>query len=202
MAKSKIASIVLGILTLSGSLGGLHAATIQAGDYTIVIKNFDSATIGYGNSVGVKCTSVANCDSTGLPALGSLGSVNASADTMGFFSVQSITRGGSVTPYWSPSSGDNLTGIFGSLMDYQVTVNDNAGAGSCSNLTPGNCTTTARSVGGLFSIWANANGPDETNGPAVVAGVISLGVLWRRGHIWRCGDQLSSHVQQRHDQWW
>lgn len=177
MFRSKLASVVVGVLALSGSLGGLQAATIKAGDYTIVLKNFDSATIGYGNSVGVKCTSVANCDSTGDPALGSFGSVNASADTMGFFSVQSITRGGSVTPYWSPSPGDNLTGIFGSLMDYQVTVNDNAGAGSCSNLTPGNCTTTARSVGGLFSIWANANGPDETNGPAVVAGVKDLNAL-------------------------
>lgn len=177
MAKLKIASIVLGILTLSGGVGGLQAATIQAGDYTIVIKNFDSGTIGYGNTPGIKCSTVAECDGVGVPALGSINSVNTSADTMGFFSVQSITRGGSVTPYWSPSAGDNLTGIFGNLMDHTVTVNDNAGAGSCTLATPGNCTSTARSVGGLFSIWSTPNGPDETYGPTVISGIKDLNAL-------------------------
>lgn len=177
MAKSKIASIVLGIFSLSASLGGLHAATIQAGDYTIVIKNFDSATIGYGNTPGIKCSTVGECDGVGTPALGSIGSVNPSADTMGIFSVQSITRGGSITPYWTPSAGNNLTGIFGNLMDHTVTVNDNAGAGSCTLVDPGNCTSTSRSVGGLFSIWATTNGPDETNGPAVIAGIKDLNAL-------------------------
>lgn len=177
MAKLKIASIVLGILSVTASIGGLHAATIQAGDYTIVIKNFDSATIGYGNTPGIKCSTVAECDGVGAPALGSIGSVNTSADTMGIFSVQSITRGGSITPYWTPSAGNNLTGIFGNLMDHTVTVNDNAGAGSCTLVDPGNCTSTSRSVGGLFSIWATTNGPDETNGPAVIAGIKDLNAL-------------------------
>jgi len=177
MAKSKLASVVLGVCALLGSVGGLQAATIQAGNYTIVLKNFDSGTVGYGNSAGVKCTTVIGCDAAGVAALGSFGSVNPSADTMGFFSVQSITRGGSVTPYWSPSAGDNLTGIFGNLMDYNVTVNDNAGVGSCTPATPGNCTSTSRSVGGLFSIWSNINGADETNGPAVIAGIKDLNAL-------------------------
>lgn len=177
MAKSKIASIVLGIFSLSASLGGLHAATIQAGDYTIVIKNFDSGTIGYGNEPGIKCSTVAECDGVGTPALGSINSVNLSADTMGIFSVQSITRGGSITPYWTPSAGNYLTGIFGNLQDHTVTVNDNAGAGSCTLASPGSCTSTARSVGGLFSIWATTNGPDETNGPAVIPGIKDLNAL-------------------------
>lgn len=164
MAKLKLASIALGILALSATA---HSAAIKAGDYTIVIKNFDSATVGYGNTPGIKCTTVAGCDGVGTPALGSINSVNPSADTMGIFAVQSITRGGSITPYWTPSAGDNLTGIFGNLQDHTVTVNDNAGAGSCTLTTPGGCTSTTRSLGGLFSIWSTPNGPNEANGPGV-----------------------------------
>ena len=174
MAKLKLASIALGILALSATV---HGAIIQAGDYTIVIKNFDSATVGYGDTPGIKCTTVAGCDGVGAAALGSLGSVNPSADTMGIFAVQSITRGGSITPYWTPSSGNNLTGIFGNLQDRTVTVNDNAGAGSCALGSPGNCTSTARSVGGLFSIWSTSNGPNEANGPVVVPGIKDLNAL-------------------------
>jgi len=178
MKQSKIRSIALGVLALLGSLGSVHAATIQAGDYTIVLKNFDSGTVGYGNSVGVKCTTVAACDAAAaLPSLGSIGSVNSSADTMGIFSVQSITKGGSITPYWSPSVGDNLVGIFGNLMDSNVTVSDNSGVGSCTPGTPGGCTSTSRSSGGLFSIWSTLNGPDVGNGPAVVGGVKDLNAL-------------------------
>jgi hypothetical protein len=177
MVKSKLSSVVLSVCALLGGVGGLQAATIQAGNYTIVLKNFDSGTVGYGNTPGIKCTTVIGCDAVGVAALGSLGSVNPSADTMGFFSVQSITRGGSVTPYWSPSAGDNLTGVFGNLVDHTVTVNDNAGVGSCTLTTPGNCTSTSRSLGGLFSIWSTPNGPNEALGPAVIAGVKDLNAL-------------------------
>lgn len=177
MIKSKLSSVLLGVCALLGSVGGLQAATIQAGNYTIVLKNFDSGTVGYGNTPGIKCTTISECDAAGTPALGSVNSVNPSADTMGFFSVQSITRGGSVTPYWSPSDGDHLNGIFGNLTDYRVTVNDNSGAGSCTLTTPGNCTSTARSVGGLFSIWATPNGADETYGPSVIAGSKDLNAM-------------------------
>jgi hypothetical protein len=177
MAKSKLASVVLGVCALLGSVGGLQAATIQAGDYTIVLKNFDSGTVGYGNTPGIKCNTVIGCDGAGVAALGSIGSVNPSADTMGFFAVQSITKGGSVTPYWSPSAGDNLTGVFGNLMDHTVTVNDNAGAGSCTLATPGNCTSTTRSLGGLFSIWSTPSGPNEALGPAVIASIKDLNAL-------------------------
>ena len=177
MKKSKIRSIALGVLALLGGAGSLHAATVQAGDYTIVLKNFDSGTVGYGNSVGIKCTTVLGCDGAAPPSLGSIGSVNTSADTMGIFSVQSITKGGQLTPYWSPSVGDNLLGIFGNLTDRSVTVSDNAGAGSCTSGTPGGCTSTSRSSGGLFSIWSTVNGPNVGNGPAVVGGVKDLNAL-------------------------
>ncbi len=179
MKKSKIRSIALGVLALFGSVGGLHAAVVQAGDYTIVLKNFDSGTVGYGNTPGIKCSSVGACDTVpGIAtALGSLGSVNTSADTMGIFAVQSITKGGELSPYWSPSAGDNLVGIFGNLMDRSVTVNDNAGAGSCALVTPGGCTSTSRSSGGLFSIWSTLNGPNVGNGPAVVPGIKDLNDL-------------------------
>jgi len=181
MNKSKIRSIALGVLALLGGMGSLHAATVQAGDYTIVLKNFDSGTVGYGDTPGIKCSGVSGvggCDgAAALPSLGSIGSVNTSADTMGIFAVQSITKGGQLTPYWSPTVGDNLLGIFGNLMDRSVTVSDNAGAGSCSPGTPGGCTSTSRSSGGLFSIWSTLNGPNVGNGPTVVPGIKDLNAL-------------------------
>jgi hypothetical protein len=177
MNKSKIRSVALGVLALLGGVGSLHAAIIQAGDYTIVLKNFDSGTVGYGNSVGVKCATVSECDTAGtLPSLGSIGSVNTSADTMGIFLVQSITKGGQLLPYWSPSANSYLTGVFGNLMDHSVTVNNNL-VGTCSTLAPGSCTSTSRSVGGLFSIWETATPLVVENGPAVIAGVKDLNAL-------------------------
>ena len=179
MNKSKIRSVALGVLALLGGVGSLHAAIIQAGDYTIVLKNFDSGTVGYGNTPTVKCITEAGCDSVpGISkALGSLGSVNPSADTMGIFAVQSITKGSALSPYWSPSAGDNLVGVFGNLMDRSVTVSDNAGVGSCTPGTPGGCTSTSRSSGGQFSIWSTVNGPNVGNGPAVVGGIKDLNAL-------------------------
>jgi hypothetical protein len=62
-------------------------------------------------------------------------------------------------------------------MDHTVTVNDNAGLGSCTGATPGNCTTTTRSVGGLFSIFSTPNGPNVLNGPGVIPTIKDLNAL-------------------------
>jgi hypothetical protein len=172
MIKSKVSAAIAALGLSLGMVGAADALTIQSGDYLLILQNLDSGTTGYGNTPGVKCTTVAGCDAAaGNKALGSFGSVNTSADTMGIFSVQSITKVGSLTPYFTAGGADGfLTSVFGGLMDHQVSVADNAGAGSCTALTPGNCTTTSRSVGGAFAIYRNAAGSNASLGPAVAPG--------------------------------
>jgi len=173
MSKSKLSATLTAVALSLGMAGAANAITIQAGNYTMVLKNFDSATTLYGNTIGT-CTGVSGCDSlAAAPALGSIGSVNSSADTMGIFEVQSITKGSELSPYWTPSVGDHLTGVFGNLMDHSVEV---SGAG-CSVVNPSGCSTTTRSIGGTFQIWQNAAGPDVALGPQVVAGSKDLNAL-------------------------
>ena len=159
-----------------------NALTITAGDYIFTIANFDSGSTGYGDSVGVKCTTVADCDTaikaTGTPALGSVKSVNTSADTMGIFSVTTIAKNGSLTPVFTAGGADGfLTGIFGNLTDYNVAVTNAPGstAGNCSSANPGACVTTANAVGGTFSLFQNASAPNNV-GPRTTANGGALGV--------------------------
>lgn len=173
MIKSKVSAAIAAVALSLGMTGAANALTILAGDYVLLLQNLDSATTQYGDSTGVKCTSVLDCDAVpGInKASGSFGSVNTSADTMGIFSIQSITRVGDLTPYFTAGGADGfLTGVFGNLTDRLVTVNDNAGLGSCSVATPGGCTTTSRAVGGTFNIFQNALGPNATLGPLVGPG--------------------------------
>ena len=173
MINRKLKSALSALAISFGMANAANALNIQAGDYLMVLQNLDSATVNYGDTPGVKCSTVNGCDTVpGIsPSLGSIGSVNTSADTMGIFTVQSITRVGEFTPYFSGGGPDGfLTAVFGNLTDRQVSVADNAGNGSCSVATPGGCTTTARAVGGNFSLWANTNAPNTGLGPAVGAG--------------------------------
>lgn len=179
MIKSKVNAAIASAALSLGMAGAANALTIQSGDYTLILQNLDSATTGYGNTPGVKCTSVADCDAVaGInKAPGSLdnGAViasNHSADTMGIFSIQSITKYGSLTPYFTAGGADGfLTGVFGNLTDRAVTVAANGlGNGTgCNAGNPGGCTTSATSVGGTFKIFQNAAGPNTALGPVVTA---------------------------------
>src|SRR5450830_89653 len=176
MSKSKLSASLTAVALALGMAGAANALTIQAGDYTMVLQNLDSATTGYGDTPGIKCTDVAGCDAVAAisKAPGSVGSVNTSADTMGIFSIQSISKYGSITPYFTAGGADGyLTGVFGNLMDHKVEV---TGAG-CSVVNPGGCTTTISSEGGTFKIWQNAAGANEALGPQVVVGSKDLNAL-------------------------
>jgi len=175
MIKSKVNAAIATVALSLGMAGAANALTIQAGDYTMVLQNLDSATTGYGNTPGVKCTSVLGCDAVpGISkATGSLGSSNTSADTMGIFSIQSITRVGSLTPYFTAGGADGfLTGVFGNLMDRTVTVAANGGGNGtgCNAGNAGGCTTSITAVGGTFKIFQNAAGPNTALGPVVAVG--------------------------------
>ena len=175
MIKSKVNAALTTVALSLGMVGAASAVTIQAGDYTLLLQALDSATTGYGDTPGVKCTTVAGCDAVpGITkAPGSIGSVNTSADTMGIFSIQSITKTGSLTPYFTGGGADGfLTAVFGNLTDRTVTVIANGGGNGtgCNPGNPGGCTTSVTSVGGTFKIFQNAAGPNTALGPLVSAG--------------------------------
>ena len=175
MIKSKVNAAIATVALSLGMAGAANALTIQAGDYTMILQNLDSATTGYGDTPGVKCTTVAGCDAVAgiSKATGSLGSSNTSADTMGIFSIQSITKVGSLTPYFTAGGVDGfLTGVFGNLTDRTVTVAANGGGNGtgCNAGNPGGCTTSVAAVGGTFKIFQNAAGPNTALGPLVAAG--------------------------------
>ena len=180
MIKSKVNAALTTVALSLGMAGAANAVTIQAGDYTLLLQNLDSATTGYGDTPGIKCTSVAGCDA--VPGLmkapgsqdnGAFIASNHSADTMGIFTIQSITKTGSLTPYFMAGGADGfLTGVFGNLTDRSVTVTANGGGNGtgCNAGNPGGCTTSITSVGGTFKIFQNAAGPNTALGPLVTAG--------------------------------
>lgn len=137
------------------------ALQIVSGDFKMIIDNYDSGTL-YGPAVGNVCMTVATCDAAaGIPAPGSVGSVNTSADTMGIFSVASITRISDNSVWFARGPDGYLTGVFGNLMDYRV---DTGAIGP-------NTFTSALAMGGTFSLFQNAADYDSTVGPGVSAGV-------------------------------
>lgn len=158
MFKSKFTKLAAALAMSLGTVGAAQAFVIQAGDFKLTVDAYDSATSGYG---AAGCASVAACDAAASSkALGSIGSVNTSADTMGIFSVASITRLSDNSQWFTRGADGYLTGIFGNLMDYSVT-------------TLGGFTA-ANAVGGTWSMWLNTTDYDKTQGPAVVAGVKDL----------------------------
>lgn len=165
MIKSKVNAAIAAILLSLGAAGSANAGpTVVAGDFKISLSNYDSGTVGYGSTLGPVCTTTGTCDTVlGLTkAVGSLGSDNLSADTMGIFTVNKITRISDNTVWYAYGGGGvYLTGVFGNLVDHEV-VN-----------TPGapGVTTTAKSVGGNFAVYQNAVDYNPTIGAAVSAGV-------------------------------
>jgi len=165
MTKSQTAAAVA---LFAASLGLAAPASaglvIQAGDYKMSFDNYDSGTVGYGSALGVVCSTVASCNSASTAtATGSFGSNNPSADTMGIFSVSKIVRiSDNALIYGYGQGGMYLTGVFGSLVDYNVT-NVAGPLGSVS--------TTAKSIGGMVDLYANTADYDPTIGAAVTGGV-------------------------------
>ena len=145
----------LAAASLSLTAVDASAFAITAGDIKITIDNYDSGTVGYGNTAGVKCLTIAGCDAAAaMPAPGALGG---SFDTLGIISVAAITNiSTGVTLYTRGAGGVFLTGIFSGLSDHAVEV-------TCGFLT--GCSTTALSSGGTFNIWSNAADYNPTLGP-------------------------------------
>lgn len=128
------------------------AITLVTGDLKITINAFDSSTVGYGNTVGVKCETIAACDAAaGLKAKNAFGS----EDTWGIFSVQSISRASSGTLIFTAGqNGEYLTGMFGGITDIYAEV---AGARSPS--------TTALGTGGWLNMYLTKQNYNAGFGP-------------------------------------
>src|SRR5688500_6280384 len=89
MNMKKISGIVAGVALAFGIAAPASAITINAGDIKITFNAFDAGTVGYGETAGLVCNSVASCDAAaGLQSPGSIGS----EDTWGIFSIESITN--------------------------------------------------------------------------------------------------------------
>lgn len=160
MIKSKLGAVMAAALFTLGTAGSVHALTLTAGDFKLTIDNYDSATTSYGSTPGPKCTDIATCDAAATPATGSLGSTNTSADTMGIFSVSSISRISDGSDWFIRGVDGYLTGIFGNLQDYKVDV----------AIVGVNPLTSVLAQNGTFDLFLNAANYNPSFGPLVVAG--------------------------------
>lgn len=157
MFKSKISKVAAAVALSLGVLSAAQAAfVVQAGDFKMTIDAYDSATTAYTAT----CSGVANCDAAAAaPALGSVGSVNTSADTMGIFSIASITNIATGNALFTRSPGKYLTGIFSNLTD--------------ANVQTFGPFVVAKAIGGTFSLWENTTEYSLLPGPAV-SGAVDL----------------------------
>lgn len=159
MFKRTLSAMAVGAVLMAGSMSSAQAIEIRAGNYKINFDNFDVGTTGYGNTSGVKCTTVAECD-----AAASNKATGTTSDTAGVLSVASIsnlTTGldeyvrGTASTLNGLVVGPYLTGVFGGLNDYLVEVQTGV-TGAFTN---------ALAQGGTFSIFSNSANWDPTQGP-------------------------------------
>jgi hypothetical protein len=164
----KISALVAGVALACGLSVPASAVTLVAGDLKITINAYDAGTVGYGNTAGVKCESVAECNAAGaFPAPNAFGG----EDTWGIFSVQSISRvsNGSLI-FTAGQNGEYLTGMFGGIKDTYVEV---AGV-----RTP---STTAFGTGGWLNMYTtnvnynSAAGPNGRLGEFGYHGITDVG---------------------------
>lgn len=160
MFKRTLLAAAAGAAMLLGPVVSANALEITSGNYKITFDNFDTGTVGYGNTSGIKCTTVASCDAVlGIaPARGTTG------DTAGILSVASISNlangqtqyiRGTASTLGGITVGPYLTGIFGGLNDYFVEV----------GVLGGTAQTLVNSVGGTFSIFSNTSDWNPNLGP-------------------------------------
>jgi len=184
----------LGALSLLLAVGSANAFTVSAGDFKFTFDNFDTGTVNYGNTAGVKCTTVADCNAVAgiIPASGA-GATG--FDTMGILSVGSITNLVTNTPIFTRGPDGFLTGIFSQLSDHTVRVVCDASI----------CNTTTLSSGGVFSLWTNGSdynpalGPTGAgvNLPGMIYPGISSGSLYLQGQFVTgvlAGDTTSTYL--------
>ncbi|MDP3086373.1 MAG: PEP-CTERM sorting domain-containing protein [Rubrivivax sp.] len=183
MSNLKVGSVLAGVLMSLGAASSAQAFAIVAGNYKITIDAHDSATTTYAPAgPGVKCVDIATCNAAGIPpALGSIGSVNPGADTLGIFSVASITNIVTSANFFTRGVDGFLTGIFSNLTDFYV---ENTGLGGA--------TTNTNASGGTFKMWLNAADFNPLLGPTVAVGKdlnahlypgISGGALYLEGNF-------------------
>jgi hypothetical protein len=152
MNVQKLTAPVAGLALALGLSAPASAVTLITGDLKITINAFDAGTVGYGNNVGTKCTTIAACDSAAaLPAPNAFGS----EDTWGIFSVQSISRvsNGSLI-FTAGQNGEYLTGMFGGINDTYVEVNG--------QISP---TTLALGTGGWLNMYLTGQNYNSSYGP-------------------------------------
>lgn len=158
----KISGVVAGLALACGLSTPASAVTLTSGDLKITINAFDAGTVGYGNTTGIKCTTIAACDAVALfPAP----YAQPSEDTWGIFSVQSISRvsNGSLI-FTAGQGGEYLTGMFGGIKDTYVEVN-----GIATKVT------TALGTGGWLNMYLTGTNYDSSFGPSGRLGVTGDG---------------------------
>jgi hypothetical protein len=160
MNVKKISGIVAGVALAFGIAAPASAITITAGEFKITINAFDAGTVNYGDSLGVKCKTVEECDAVA----GIMRAPNAfgpSEDTWGIFSVASITDKNGDYVFTAGKNGEYINGVFGGLKDYRVavggTVNED---GEITDFV-----TTTYSTGGWMNMFLNTMNYDPTQGP-------------------------------------
>ncbi|NMM89825.1 hypothetical protein B2J88_36740 [Rhodococcus sp. SRB_17] len=200
MFKRTFLAAAVGAALLIGPVVSANAIELTAGNYKITFDNYDSGTLGYGDTAGVKCTTVAGCNAAAArPAPGT------TSDTAGILSIAAIenlstgqteyVRGTSST-LGGITFGPYLTGVFGGLNDYFVEV----------GTLGGSPTTLANSVGGFFRIYSNATDYNPTLGPTgagvsldagtypgITGGSLLLGGVFAGGAV-IAGDSTTSYT--------
>lgn len=148
MTKLKICAALAGVALSFGMIGTASAFVINAGEIKFTIDNYDAGTVDYGNTTGLKCSTVAGCDAVSgiTTAPGAIGS----EDTWGIFSVALIENITTAQTLFTKGVDGFLTGIFYGLEDKAVEV-------QC-GLT--GCNTTALAVGGKVDMYLNSTDYD------------------------------------------
>jgi len=185
MFKRTFLAVAAGAAMVLGSMGSANALEITAGNYKITFDNYDVGTTGYGNTAGVKCTTVAECnaistnqangslsDTAGILSVASINNISNGVDEYIRGTASSLSNGVVVGPY--------LTGIFSGLNDFFVEVQTSTVTGA---------STTALATGGMFSIFSNSSNYAPEVGPtgagsdldALQYAGISDGVLFLSG---------------------
>ncbi|MCA1247524.1 PEP-CTERM sorting domain-containing protein [Massilia sp. MS-15] len=153
MNTRKIFAAAAGCALALGLSAPASALVLVAGDLKITINSYNASTVNYGNTAGVKCTTVATCNS--VSKIKKAPKAVGGEDTWGIFSVQSISRvsNGSLI-YTAGQNGEYLTGMFGGIQDTYVEVD---GIMSPSTLALG--------TGGWLNMYLNNQNYNASYGP-------------------------------------
>ena len=160
MFKRTLSALAVGAALVAASMSPAQALEITAGNYKIIFDNWDVGTVGYGDTSGVKCTTVAECNA--VPGLiDARGTTSDSAGILSVASIQNLSNAsieytrGTASTLNGLAVGPYLTGVFSGLDDYFVEV--------LAGVTGAN--TTALATGGTFSIFSNASNWNPGLGP-------------------------------------